>query len=707
MTSPSRRGRIVPPNLDDRTWQDLVDEMRALIPKYAPQWTDHNPGDLGMTLIELFAWLGEGVIYRLNQTPVKNHLAVLNLLGVTRNPPAPAHTHLTFTSGAGRVVVPAGTQAQSAAREGRPPVVFETDQDVAVLPTTWKAALLIGPYATGAAASQYDELAATLIGPPTGRYLLRVPPGQTVQLCLGFDRRVADEFAIGHRFAHPAAGQVSVQWTHSKDTVEPMAWPAIANVVDGTDALHRDGTVRVTPPDSWAAQRASGPPALKPWTSVTPRDPATAPADPLFWLGARITNPGAATVAVEVDRLLFNAAPARTALTIRTPELLGQSTGEPFQVFQLQKTPLYQGPGGDGLVIQVGTGSPPAWQDWTRAATLPHGPGRVYLADPVTGEIRFGDDEHGSIPPSGGQIRALSYRHVDAGAAGNVGPGQVSVLGTTRAGALPAGITGVTNAGPGLDGADEETVDETVRRAPAEFRARDRAVTAEDFELLATEAGDNVAICRCLSPRSKGDDPWTYAGIVRAPGSVTVIIVPDQGMSVARPEPAQEQLREVRAYLEPRREVTAHLEVHGPRYLPVAVNVELVVWQEAIDAGADQNQVRAEMLAAIGRFLHPTAGGPGGAGWQIGQPVLTSDLLRAIAPSEDLGYLSVLQVRPDIPAYHFPPLNPDGTAANYDQDNERPFRLSPFGASVRVADYELVCAAADSAHTIKVTVQAA
>ena len=68
MTLESRRGRIVPPDLDDRTWQDLVDEMRALIPKYAPQWTDHNPSDLGITLIELFAWLGEGIIFRLNQT---------------------------------------------------------------------------------------------------------------------------------------------------------------------------------------------------------------------------------------------------------------------------------------------------------------------------------------------------------------------------------------------------------------------------------------------------------------------------------------------------------------------------------------------------------------------------------------------------------------------------------------------------------------
>ena len=59
MTFESSRGRIMPPNLDDRTWQDLVDEMTGLIPKYAPQWTDRNPSDLGIALIELFAWLAE------------------------------------------------------------------------------------------------------------------------------------------------------------------------------------------------------------------------------------------------------------------------------------------------------------------------------------------------------------------------------------------------------------------------------------------------------------------------------------------------------------------------------------------------------------------------------------------------------------------------------------------------------------------------
>ena len=42
------------PNLDDRRWADLVEDARALIPRQAPRWTDHNAHDPGITFIELF-----------------------------------------------------------------------------------------------------------------------------------------------------------------------------------------------------------------------------------------------------------------------------------------------------------------------------------------------------------------------------------------------------------------------------------------------------------------------------------------------------------------------------------------------------------------------------------------------------------------------------------------------------------------------------
>ncbi len=72
------------PNLDDRTFADLVAEGRALIPRYAPRWTNYNPADPGITLLELLAWLTEQVLYRMNHIPEERYDLFLNLIGVER-----------------------------------------------------------------------------------------------------------------------------------------------------------------------------------------------------------------------------------------------------------------------------------------------------------------------------------------------------------------------------------------------------------------------------------------------------------------------------------------------------------------------------------------------------------------------------------------------------------------------------------------------
>ncbi len=85
------------PNLDDRTFSDLVEELRALIPRYAPDWTDHNVSDPGIMLIELFAWLAEALIYRLNRIPDASEARFLELLGAVFQPARPATIRLRLT----------------------------------------------------------------------------------------------------------------------------------------------------------------------------------------------------------------------------------------------------------------------------------------------------------------------------------------------------------------------------------------------------------------------------------------------------------------------------------------------------------------------------------------------------------------------------------------------------------------------------------
>ena len=77
---------IESPQLDDLRYDARVEELIRRIPVYAPEWTDHNDSDPGITLIQLFAHLAEQIGYRLNRIPEKNHIELLKLLGVRLQP---------------------------------------------------------------------------------------------------------------------------------------------------------------------------------------------------------------------------------------------------------------------------------------------------------------------------------------------------------------------------------------------------------------------------------------------------------------------------------------------------------------------------------------------------------------------------------------------------------------------------------------------
>ena len=68
------------PQLDDRTWKDLVEEARALIPGMTPEWTNFNASDPGITLVELFAYLTETLLYRVNRVSDPSQRAFLKLI---------------------------------------------------------------------------------------------------------------------------------------------------------------------------------------------------------------------------------------------------------------------------------------------------------------------------------------------------------------------------------------------------------------------------------------------------------------------------------------------------------------------------------------------------------------------------------------------------------------------------------------------------
>src|SRR4029079_18097055 len=125
------------PNLDDRRFQDLVDDAKRLVQQKCPAWTDHKVSDPGWTLIEACAWMTDQLIYRLNRVPDRNYIKFLELIGVTLFPPTAARTDVTFCLAGPRpevVTIPEGTEIATVRTDTDDAIVFATTEDRPIIP---------------------------------------------------------------------------------------------------------------------------------------------------------------------------------------------------------------------------------------------------------------------------------------------------------------------------------------------------------------------------------------------------------------------------------------------------------------------------------------------------------------------------------------------------------------------------------------------
>ncbi len=129
-------GRLVPvPNLDDRDWRMIRDAMVSEVPVKCPEWTDLNPSDPGVTLIEVFSVGMEELLFRLNRVLPKHVREYLNMIGVTLTPASAAKATAAFTLSAAQtfdVVIGKGFEISTAGTSSEPPIVFTTDEDLTI-----------------------------------------------------------------------------------------------------------------------------------------------------------------------------------------------------------------------------------------------------------------------------------------------------------------------------------------------------------------------------------------------------------------------------------------------------------------------------------------------------------------------------------------------------------------------------------------------
>jgi hypothetical protein len=698
------RGELPLENLDDRTWQDLVDQAKALIPHYTTEWTDLGPSDLGITLVELFAWLVEGMLYRLNRVPDRTYLALLNLLNITRNPPRPAATMLTFTvlSGPTPLTIAAGFKVSTTQTDQQQAITFETDDKVDLYPANLRWAVQIYPVATTP-----QDVSSNLIRSPLSGLLLSLKKTTKTSLYLGFDAPIGDQFDLQVRIAAPVMPAATAgNWVKFGGQYRAQAqgdgttWKDITGFQDATNLLRRTGRIRLPKLDGWAAAKGG---VVVPGLTAAPLAGQSA-----FWLRLDVTAE-AQDVTIQLAHLLTNSVRASHLITVATenpmnttgdPGAPNQSTGKPWQQFALKYAPVFPTPGTRLPYQYVGVTADRLKSDgtvetvpWTLVDELPPGPAPSYRLDPIKGLLLFGDHPGTTgasgvgLIPVAGSVVTVTYRAVAGGSVGNVPPASLNLPMTQ----LPVGQTVmVTNPGSGYGGADEESVEDTKRRSPDLFRVRNRAVTADDYVVLALSASSLVKKAAAL-PTPANWPLWDgKGGLQRRPGYVNVIIVPDAPATDPHPQPSAELIDEVQAYLNDRRVLTTPLIVLAPHYLAVQVTLSVRVFPGPRNDQAFLNDLKGQLLDRVRKYLHPLFGGPDGEGWDVGQSLFVSGLFAVIQPLVgDAGLIEGLSVAPDVPR-------------SQAEQNLIKINMSA-SVGLPLLDYELVCSAPDEHQVINVT----
>lgn len=655
---------IPTPILDNRSYQQLRDELVRRIPVYTPEWTNHNASDPGITLIELFSFLGENLLFRFNQIPENTRLAFLRLLQIPLRPAQPSRALVTATTDAAAgSLVPLYSEAKAG------DLVFETRTEIKAWPISAVAVARVQTAAPDETkepeAYEFTLRAIDALGgltddqQPVYYQNQRVsaddsePPvdfdatvdgmmwvailgekgADIVQMAdalvnIGF---VPDPGAPSIDEIDPCPGfgfvtkPAAVEWQISSGKLANDGTPvysALAVEGESTRGLSQQGVVRVRLPHNTSdfgvfpatdvdlLGTAGRPPALDDETE----------AKILFWLRA-FRHDGS-----RFGKVRFVGANAAEVVQTRKsrPEFLGTGTAQPDQVYKVIHKPVIE----RSLVLEVEEQG--EWKSWQEMDGF-HASGpedRHFVVDLEAGEVRFGNGVDGLPPQIGQRIRAVEYRY-GGGAAGNVASKAISKL--TDFPSLK-----LANPLPAFGGADSEPIEVALDRIPGELRRRDRAVTSGDFQELALATpGANVGRAECLPrfyPPSRSEN---------RPGIVSVVVWPKEDrMNPGAPRPDRNLLRAVCAWLDMRRLVTTELYVIPPTYRKVAVAVGLQVKD-----GYGVEAVRRWVELVLRQYLAPLPPyGPDGKGWPLGRRVHGPELEAAALQVEGVEFLEELKV---------------------------------------------------------------
>ncbi len=645
--------------LDDRGFDDLVNELISRIPGHTPEWTNPRQGDPGRTLIELFAWLGDTLLYRANLIPERQRLEFLRLLSIPLRPARPARGLLVLEPSNPALVqtvrVPLNTLVPG-------PAEFETREEIMVLPLAGTV------YAKRRLDDEEGKSLQQVIGELESVYdLKRAEAYVTTPLFTdgkadreGFDFAAdAVDSSIWLALLAPSAAQVAATLTALErdekgekllniglrprlevpdldetersqiDLRDAWEWeitsprrrangdPVYVTLElrrDSTDGYTQPGVIRLAMPEGSDIGVPENDVDIDTFAGVGDRPPRIDEADIANRLVAWVRmRPKFRVSSLAFSWVGINTTVINQQRTLKSV-VVGRSDGNADQRFQLPAGSI----DGDSLRLEIE--SPGAgYQPWLRIDDLAAAgrDDRAYQLDAEAGTILLGDNVRGFVPPRGMRLRVTEMRH-GGGALGNLPAGNLSAISHPGVKARQPVAT--------IGGADAETLEAAEKRIPEFLQHGDRAVTESDYRQLAIET-PTVSVARAeVLPRFKPQQRLSdVAGVV-----CTLVVPRSNSRTPPNPRPDRVMLEQVHAFLDQRRPLGSELYVIGPEYVPVSLTVAVTL-REGHPSDATLQQVRD----ALRDYLWPLIpGGVDGAGWPLGRAVSDQELEVAVARVE-------------------------------------------------------------------------
>ncbi|MCR2802448.1 putative baseplate assembly protein [Paenibacillus soyae] len=699
--------------LDDRTYAEIVQQSRKIIPKRMPEWTDENAHDPGMTMLEMLAWLTEMQRYYISRVPDRNKRKFLDLLGVAPRDTESARTLVQFSGVTEAIHIPRGTKLMAEDQ------MFETERSIRLHPlaldriicrtereandvTAWSDHLHVAFQPFGTDAKRGARLYIS--------FDRELEPGELATLTfklLKHDESLRDVYDAAEE------GELASLIPSARLSWKAYCWDEQAAKASWMPLqVVRDETAHFSTSGSFAFRIGA------PMRSVVVHPAAD---KPRYWISCTIEE-GGYELPPRISGLMLHTVMASQRDTL-CEYMEYETTGEPGQSFVLDtylamhgemrvqigggeqgwtELPLGQfeverRPGGDGVSVKLasvpddpplapgtrvrliasvpgfyrysaigsGNGLPNQaveaydlacrkktalglqvarrerdgtlrWEDWSAVEDFDRsGPyDRHYVYMPEKRVILFGNGEKGAIPEASPDANiGLIACELGGGARGNVKPGLI------REWASKAGRTAsvaVSNPFYAHGGSEAETLQETLLRAQMELKQTFRAVTEEDYEILAKETpGVEVARVKAIPLYKPGLSDYPRE---KAHGQISVVVVPYGHTETPSPSPGF--LRTVQHHLDSRRLIATELHVIPPLYVRITVHAAIVVEPQY----ADDSRKLAELLKEL---LRPLGGRDGREGWEFGRTVYKGDIYNALTKASGVVFVQDLWLDAD------------------------------------------------------------